>query len=268
VSISLGIASAGPSWRAQRLLTLARPYVDEIVLAGGAEVIDACTGLADRTLALEPGADRGRAAELLREACAGEWLLCCEDGEVPSRALLKALRELGSERRLTHYVLTTRWLYRDQASCLRSPPWQPDYRPRIVRRGAPAAGERRLLDLPLYRAELLLVAEEERRVRAWRSSDWRPMSCTTAHRRGRCCCRRTGTGSSSRTSRCATSRRWPTCSTRGLSHRARAGAARGRRTLEALPRALGKAVPEGRRTSPPPAVGPLPRRPRSLSCGR
>ena len=158
-SVSLAVAAAGPAWRTQRLLALTRPYVDEIVLAGDEPTLDACGELAD--VVLPPAGD-----DALQRACRGDWIVRLHGGDVPSGALLGALRELTTERRLTHLAVAERWLYRDVASYLASPPWQPRYGSRILRRAARGDGERRLLDLPVYRSELLLEPERSRRLRA------------------------------------------------------------------------------------------------------
>jgi hypothetical protein len=159
LSVALAIAGRGPSWRVRRLLTLVRPHVDEIALGGDDETLEACGELADLAVA-------ATTADELAQMCRADWVMCCEPGEVPSRALLEALRGLAGERRLTHYALTHRWLHGDPARFLLGPPWQPGYRPRLARRGERAVRQHRLLDLPVYRSELLLEPEHARRARA------------------------------------------------------------------------------------------------------
>ena len=163
LSISFGLAADGPPWRARALLALVRPYVDEVVVAGDEATVAACAGLADVAVVAVSGAG-GEA--LLRALATADWLLLCEGWDVPGRALLEALGELAGERALTAYALPRRWLWRDRDSFVVSSPWLPDYRPRVVRRGAPVPGEQRLVDLPLYSAQLLVADEAQRRVRA------------------------------------------------------------------------------------------------------
>jgi hypothetical protein len=169
--------------RVRGLLELVRPHVDEIVLAvdrtGNLDVLDACADLADQRLTFEYAAPPCRNIGWLQHQCRGDWLLRFDDDEIPSRALLEALPDLVGDRRPTHYGLTRRWLYGDEATYVLSPPWHPDYQLRLVRNlpgiwrftgemhdGAIVLGERRLVDLPIYHADLLLLDVEARRRKA------------------------------------------------------------------------------------------------------
>ncbi len=165
MTVALGLTSAGAPWRVRRMLELCRPYVDEIVLVAPPEVLDHCaTGLVDHALGCSAGGVAAGAR--MRDACGSDWLLCCEDGDVPGLALLRALRTLAGERTLTHYRLARRWLYGGSSAYLACAPWRPDYEGQLVRVGAAAPGESRLLEAALYRGELLLAGEQERRRRA------------------------------------------------------------------------------------------------------
>lgn len=177
--------------RVHGLLTLVRPHVDEIVLAvdrtGNLDVLDACAKLADRRMTFEYAPPPCRNIGWLQHQCGRDWLLRFDDDEIPSPALLEALPELTSERRLTHYGLSRRWLFGDGGTYVLSPPWQPDYQLRLVRNvpgiwrftgemhdGAIVLGERRLVDLPIYHADLLLLDVDARRRKAERYERLRP----------------------------------------------------------------------------------------------
>jgi hypothetical protein len=190
-SISFCMTTRGELPRIRALLELVRPHVDEIVLAldagGNRDALDACADLADRRLTFDYAAPPCRNIGWLQHQCSGDWLLRFDDDEVPSTALLEGLRELVADRRPTHYGLTRRWLYGDASTYITSPPWLPDYQLRLVRNvpgiwrftgemhdGAIVLGERRLADLPIYHADLLLLAEEDRRRKAERYERLRP----------------------------------------------------------------------------------------------
>src|SRR3954470_18001888 len=182
-TVSFCMTTRGPLPRIPRLLELVRPYVDEIVLAvdrtGNLDVLDACADLADRRLTFDYAAPPCRNIGFLQHECSADWLLRFDDDEIPSRALLDGLAELVADRRPTHYGLSRRWLHPDAATWVASPPWHPDYQLRLVRNvpgiwrftgemhdGAIVLGERRLVDLPIYHADLLLLDADVRRNKA------------------------------------------------------------------------------------------------------
>src|SRR3954469_3733268 len=190
-TVSFCMTTRGPLPRIPRLLELVRPYVDEIVLAvdrmGNLDVIDACADLADRRLTFDYAAPPCRNIGFLQHECSADWLLRFDDDEVPSRALLEALADLVADRRPTHYGLSRRWLHPDPGTYVLSPPWLPDYQLRLVRNvpglwrftgemhdGAIVLGERRLVDLPLYHADLLLLDVDARRRKAEKYERLRP----------------------------------------------------------------------------------------------
>ncbi|MEA2249448.1 MAG: hypothetical protein QOH46_3977 [Solirubrobacteraceae bacterium] len=190
-SISFCMTTRGALPRVQGLLSLVRPYVDEIVLAldatGNMEALEACAGLADRRFTFGYAAPPCRNIGWLQHQCSCDWILRFDDDEIPSGALLEALPELVADRRPTHYGLTRRWLHGDASTYISSPPWLPDYQLRLVRNvpgiwrftgelhdGAIVLGERRLVDLPIYHADLLLLGLEDRRRKAERYERLRP----------------------------------------------------------------------------------------------
>lgn len=190
-SISFCMTTRGELPRIQRLLRLVRPHVDEIVLAldasGNRDALEACADLADRRFTFDYAAPPCRNIGWLQHQCSCDWLLRFDDDEIPSAALLDALPELVADRRPTHYGLTRRWLHGDASTYIASPPWLPDYQLRLVRNvpgiwrftgemhdGAIVLGERRLVDLPIYHADLLLLPVEDRRRKAERYERLRP----------------------------------------------------------------------------------------------
>lgn len=181
MALSLCLVARKPAVRVRALLRTLRPVVDEIVLAadrtGDPAILDACAELADRRFLVDP-APLNRHLGWLQEACATEWIVRFEDDEMPGRALLEALPELGRERRLTHQLITRRWLVGSDQRYVTSAPWQPDYQVRLVRNvpgiwrfpgvlHAPieVLGERRHLDLPVYHFDCLLAPLEVRRAK-------------------------------------------------------------------------------------------------------
>jgi hypothetical protein len=190
-SISFAITTRGHPARVHALLSLVRPYVDEIVLAvddrAGPETLDACAALADQRFEFEFAPPPCRVAGWLQQQCHGDWILRFDDDEVPSQALLDALGRLTADRQLTHYGLTRRWLHGDARTYLAGPPWQPDYQLRLVRNigslwsfsgkmhdGVEMLGEGRFVDLPIYHTDLLLLDLDERRTKAERYERLRP----------------------------------------------------------------------------------------------
>src|SRR4051812_959144 len=190
-TVSFCMTTRGPLPRITRLLELVRPYVDEIVLAvdrtGNLDVLDACADLVDRLVTFDYAAPPCRNIGFLQHECSADWLLRFDDDEVPSRALLDGLAELVADRRPTHYGLSRRWLHPDAGMYVLSPPWLPDYQLRLVRNvpgiwrftgemhdGAIVLGERRLVDRPIYHADLLLLDVDARRRKAEKYERLRP----------------------------------------------------------------------------------------------
>src|SRR3954452_7053913 len=190
-SLSFCLTTRGPLPRLRVLLALVRPHVDEIVVAldrsGNLGALEACADVADRLVTFDYAPPPCRNIGFVQHQCSGDWLLRLDDDEIPSRALLDALPELVASRRPTHYGLSRRWLHPDLGRYVASAPWQPDYQLRLVRNvpglwrftgemhdGAIVLGERRLVDLPLYHADLLLLDVDARRRKAEKYERLRP----------------------------------------------------------------------------------------------
>jgi hypothetical protein len=58
-------------------------------------------------------------------------VLTADDDEIPSRGLLDALPSLVDVTDVTHYRLSSRWLYPTAERFLDARPWRPDYQPRL-----------------------------------------------------------------------------------------------------------------------------------------
>ncbi|MDX6690836.1 MAG: hypothetical protein QOG15_2293 [Solirubrobacteraceae bacterium] len=185
------ITTRGEAARVHALLSLVRPYVEEIVLAvddrAGPETLAVCEALADQRFTFAFAAPPVRVAGWLQHQCRADWILRLDDDEVPGQALLDALGDLTSTRRLTHYGLTRRWLHGDARTYLASPPWRPDYQLRLLRNirslwsftgrmheGVRMVGEGRFVDLPIYHADLLVNDLAARREKAVRYERLRP----------------------------------------------------------------------------------------------
>src|SRR4051812_29800070 len=190
-SISFCLTTRGPLPRLRVLLALVRPHVDEIVVAldrsGNLGALEACADVADRLVTFDYAPPPCRNIGFVQHQCSGDWLLRLDDDEIPSRALLDALPELVADRRPTHYGLSRRWLHPDPGRYVANAPWQPDYQLRLVRNvpgiwrftgemhdGAIVLGERRLVDLPIYHADLLLLDVDARRRKAEKYERLRP----------------------------------------------------------------------------------------------
>lgn len=179
-TISFCVCTRGPAARVRALLAHVRPHVDEIVLAvdgaGDLETLEAGKDLADQRLTYEFAPPPCRLIGWIQHQCSCDWLLRLDDDEIPSRALLDALPELVRERRPTHYGLSRRWLFGDASTYLVGSPWEPDYQLRLLRNlpgiwhftgrlhdPAHVLGELRLVDLPIYHADLVLQTVDDRR---------------------------------------------------------------------------------------------------------
>jgi hypothetical protein len=190
-SISFCITTRGEAARVHALLSLVRPYVDEIVLAvddrAGPETLEVCAPLADQLLQFEFTPPPVRVAAWLQHQCRADWILRLDDDEVPSQALLDGLADLTADRQLTHYGVTRRWLHGDARTYLADAPWQPDYQLRLLRNiaslwsfsgrmhdGVEMLGEGRFVDLPIYHADLLVNDLDARREKAERYERLRP----------------------------------------------------------------------------------------------
>ncbi|HWB22919.1 MAG TPA: hypothetical protein VG652_08525 [Gaiellaceae bacterium] len=131
--LSICCLSGGPTERLAALLTLLRPVADELVIAVDDRVdrdrLGAVSELADVLVAYPFAEPVERPFGWLHSLCRGDWIFRIDDDEVPSGALLDALR--APDERLTHAWVPRRWLWDD--GYLASDPWAPDWQLRLVR---------------------------------------------------------------------------------------------------------------------------------------
>ena len=119
--------------RMAAILSLLRPIADEVVVAVDDRLdpnrLGPISELAD-TLVAYPFADPPeRPLAWLHSLCNGDWIFRIDDDEVPSAALIDALR--SPDERLTHAWVPRRWLWRN--GWLAGDPWAPDWQLRLVR---------------------------------------------------------------------------------------------------------------------------------------
>jgi hypothetical protein len=184
--LSVCCLSGGPPQRLAALLTLLRPVADELVVAVDDRVDPARLGrvaeLAD-VLVAYPFADPvERPFAWLHSLCRGDWVFRIDDDEVPSHALLEAIRT--PDESLTHLFVPRRWL-RDEHTWLDDDPWAPDWQLRLVRPDAAwfpgrmhipiqAEGPHAYLEAPLYHLDLAINDEAQRAAKARRYEQARP----------------------------------------------------------------------------------------------
>ena len=131
--LSICCLSGGPTERLAELLLLLRPVADELVVAVDDRVeperLGAVRELADTLVAYPFAEPVERPFGWLHSLCSGDWIFRIDDDEVPSAALLDALRE--PDERLTHAWVPRRWLW--DGGWLAADPWAPDWQLRLVR---------------------------------------------------------------------------------------------------------------------------------------
>jgi hypothetical protein len=134
--LSVCCLSGGPTERLAALLSLLRPVADELVVAVDDRVDPDRLGdvreLADTLVAYPFAEPMDSPFGWLHSMCQGDWIFRIDDDEVPSVALLEALRE--PDERLTHAWVPRRWLWDD--GWLAADPWAPDWQVRLVRPAA------------------------------------------------------------------------------------------------------------------------------------
>ena len=179
--ISLVLATGEPGALGASILGELRPVVSEIVVAVdsrlGEEDLAWYASVADRVLRYEFNWDAQYWPWLAAQA-SGEWLLRIDGDEVPSAALIDALPELTSDRRIRQYWTPRLWLWPDPSNHLVDSPWGSDHHPRLIRNDGvtlfsttlhePTELEHplRFLNDPIYHLDLLLMDEAARRAKA------------------------------------------------------------------------------------------------------
>jgi hypothetical protein len=135
-TISVVCATAHPGPLVAEALGRLREVVDEIVVAADSRVEAADLGhyaaVADVLLRYEFGRPDHHWPWLVNQAH-GDWLLELDGDEIPSAALIAALRELVADRRVRQYVLPIHWPWPDPSRRLIDEPWGSDSRLRLLR---------------------------------------------------------------------------------------------------------------------------------------
>lgn len=184
-SLSVCCLSGGPPGRLAALLELLRPVADELVVAVDERVDEALLGpvdeLADVLVSYPYAEPVERPFGWLHSLCRGDWVFRIDDDEVPSAALLAALRE--RDERITHAWVPRRWLWED--GWLAGDPWAPDWQLRLVRPDAArfpgrmhvpiqASGPHAYLEAPVYHLDLVANDHAARIAKARRYEQNRP----------------------------------------------------------------------------------------------
>lgn len=177
---------------AVRLIRLVRPYVDEIVVAADEQMSSAAIGALaaeePTTLVRVPHVfPNERATMYLHNLCRSGWALRIAGDEVPSLDLLRNLRQLVSDERMTHYRVPVRWMWPDARRALDEAPWRFDFHVRLFRNddavrhyasvthgSFAVAGNYRYLEAPIYHLVFLVTSESARRKKAERYATERP----------------------------------------------------------------------------------------------
>jgi hypothetical protein len=179
-TLSVCCLTRGPTARVAAQLELLRDVATEIVVgldtSVPADLAGPLAAVAD-VLVHYPYADPvDRPVGWIHSLCTGDWILWVDDDEIPSAALVRAVREIPRETSVTHCFVPRRTLWRDPESVLLGAPWVPDFQLRLVQNDPrvvwfpgithwpiQALGPHRYLDAPLYHTDLLLNPVERRR---------------------------------------------------------------------------------------------------------
>ena len=171
-TISVACPTDHPGAVVAAVLTDLRQVVDEVIVAADARVSDEDLAqyaqVADALLRFE-FAGSNRHWPWLAAQARGDWLLIHDGDELLSSALIDALGDLVSDRRIHQYSLPIHWTWPDNAHRLTGEPWDSGHRLRLVRndgRLAFHAAKHALAvadsptkytdELPVYHLDLLL----------------------------------------------------------------------------------------------------------------
>ncbi|MGH9078446.1 MAG: glycosyltransferase, partial [Acidimicrobiales bacterium] len=133
----------------------ARGYADEIVLAvddaSNDDTLDLARRVADRVIVFAHPPVTEMAHDILLREARGEWLLLLDDDEVMAPGFGARLPDLVGDTYLTHYWLPYRWVVPTGGGYgwLRTFPWHPNPRARLVRNVGSIFGDRGRLHAPL-----------------------------------------------------------------------------------------------------------------------
>jgi len=158
-----------------------RTLADEIFLAVDDRVHrdadSAYSAIADLVVRASFRGVAERALGWLLRQCSTDWIVRIDGDEVVSDALVDELSALRTDD-ITHALIARRWVYSDAAHVLDCWPWHPDHVVRAVRNdpslwqhpGYPhddlaVVGPYRVLEAPLYHADLLLKDVAARRAK-------------------------------------------------------------------------------------------------------
>jgi len=182
-TLSVRCLSNGPLSRLEAILSLYRPFADEIVAFVNSRFLEVelsgISRVADRVIPCEMGPsfiiEHYRAWQYQFENTC-EWVLVIDHDEVPSSALLGNIRRLIESPDVVAYPLTRRWVYPDPHHWIDQYPWHPDWQNNLLRndpatlhfsgkphQAALLVEPYRYEDLPTYHLDCVINSLEARR---------------------------------------------------------------------------------------------------------